>query len=117
MFTWSYLLLGLFAGLFAGFFGVGGGIILVPAMMLFFNVPYHIAVGTSLALIIPISLAGGFTHARMGGIDWKIFAACAITGALGAALGSTLVHKVPVLYARRAFALVLVYAAWRTWNR
>ena len=53
-----YALIGLLAGLASGCFGIGGGALVVPALTLLCGVPYHVAVGTSLALIIPITFAG-----------------------------------------------------------
>jgi uncharacterized membrane protein YfcA len=112
-----YALIGLLAGLASGCFGIGGGAIVVPALTLLCGVPYHVAVGTSLALIIPISLAGSLTSWKLNTIDWRITAACALTGILGAILGSLLVQKIPEIVARRAFAVFLLYAAWRLWNK
>lgn len=114
---WGYILLGLVAGIASGAFGIGGGLIIVPALSLWLGVPYHVAVGTSLALIIPISLAGSITHGSFGGINWKIFVACGIAGMIGAVLGSLLIQKVPDAYARKAFAVFLVYAAWKLWMK
>ena len=113
----GYLLLGLLAGLASGCFGIGGGVIIVPALSLWFGVPYQVAVGTSLALIIPISLAGSMAHARLGGVDWRIFAFCAVAGMVGAVLGSLLIQKIPEIYARRTFALFLLYSAWKLWMK
>ena len=112
-----YSLIGLLAGLASGCFGIGGGALIVPALTLFCGVPYHVAVGTSLALIIPITLAGTATSWKLNMIDWKIAAACALTGILGAVAGSLLIQKVPEIYARRAFAVFLLYAAWRLWTK
>ena len=112
-----YASIGLLAGLASGCFGIGGGALIVPALTLLCGVPYHVAVGTSLALIIPISLAGSFTSWRLHTVEWKIVLACALTGILGAILGSLLIQKIPELIARRAFALFLVYAAWRLWTK
>jgi uncharacterized membrane protein YfcA len=111
----GYIALGLLAGVAAGSFGIGGGALIVPALTLWFKVPYTVAVGTSLALIIPISLAGAASHHRLGNLDWRIFTACAIAGVIGAVAGSLLIQKIPELYARRAFAAFLLYAAWRLW--
>ena len=111
----GYIAIGLVAGVASGCFGIGGGVLIVPALMLFFKVPYTVAVGTSLALIIPISLAGTLTHHKFGAIDWRIFTACAVAGVIGAIIGALLVQKVPELYAKRGFALFLLYAAWRLW--
>lgn len=111
----GYIVLGLVAGLASGCFGIGGGAIIVPALSVWFGVPYHVAVGTSLALIIPISLAGSAAHYKMDGVDWRIFTYCAVAGMIGAVLGSLLVQKIPEIYARRAFAVFLVYSAWKLW--
>lgn len=111
----GYAALGLVAGIASGCFGIGGGALIVPALTLWFKVPYTVAIGTSLALIIPISLAGAFTHQKFGNLDWRIFTACAIAGVIGAVGGSLLIQKVPELYARRGFAIFLLYAAWRLW--
>jgi uncharacterized membrane protein len=102
---WGYIILGLVAGIASGAFGVGGGAIIVPALSVWFGVPYPVAVGTSLALIIPISLSGSITHYSLGGINWKIFMFCGVAGVIGAVLGSLLIQKVPDAYARKAFAL------------
>jgi uncharacterized protein len=112
----GYVLLGLVAGFASGCFGIGGGAIMVPVLVLMFKVDYHVAVGTSLALILPISLAGSATNFSMGKINWQIFWACALAGAIGAVIGSLLIQKIPALYAKRAFAVFLVYSAYRLWR-
>jgi len=112
-----YALIGLLSGLASGCFGIGGGALIVPALTLLCGVPYHVAVGTSLALIIPISLAGSLTSWKLHAVDWRIAAACALTGMLGAVLGSIGVQKIPELYARRAFSVLLLYSAWRLWTK
>lgn len=113
--TLGYALLGLLAGFASGCFGIGGGIIIVPVLVLLFKIDYHIAVGTSLALIIPISLAGSATNFSLGKINWPVFWACALAGAIGAVLGSLFIQKIPAIYAKRTFAVFLVYAAARLW--
>ena len=115
--TLGYILLGLVAGFASGCFGVGGGIVMVPVMVLLFKLDYHVAVGTSLALIIPISLAGSATNFTLGKINWNAFWAVAIAGAIGAVVGALLIQKIPALYAKRAFAVFLVYASYRLWMR
>ena len=71
----GYILLGAAAGFASGCFGIGGGAVIVPILVLFFKVDYHVAVGTSLALILPISLAGSATNFSLGKINWQIFGA------------------------------------------
>lgn len=112
-----YALIGLLAGFASGCFGIGGGALIVPALTLFCGVPYHVAVGTSLALIIPITFAGSLAHWKLHTMDWKIAVACALTGVIGAIAGAFFIQKIPELLARRAFALFLLYAAWRLWTK
>jgi uncharacterized membrane protein YfcA len=50
-------------------------------------------------------------------VDWRIAGACAVTGIIGAIAGAFLIQKVPEIYARRAFAVFLLYAAWRLWTK
>lgn len=109
-------LLGLLAGFASGCFGIGGGTILVPVLILSFAIPYHIAVGTSLALILPIALAGSLTNWTLKQIDWNVFTVIAISGAAGAALGALFIQMIPAVYAKRAFAVFLLYAAYRLWR-
>jgi uncharacterized membrane protein YfcA len=111
----GYVLLGAIAGFASGCFGIGGGAVIVPILVLLFKVDYHVAVGTSLALILPISLAGSATNFSLGKINWQIFTACAVTGMIGAIIGSMFIQKIPALYAKRSFAVFLVYSAWRLW--
>ena len=113
----GYSLLGLGAGLLSGCFGIGGGVFMVPILIIFFAVPYHMSVGTSLALILPISIAGIITNWKMGNINWSIFTACAITGVIGVVIGSVFIQHVPAIYAKRAFAVFLLYSAWRLWTK
>lgn len=106
---------GLVAGFASGCFGIGGGALIVPALILFFKVDYHVAVGTSLALIIPISLAGTAVNFGLNKINWPLFWGIAIAGIIGAVIGSYFIQKIPAIYAKRAFAIFLLYSAYRLW--
>jgi uncharacterized protein len=85
---------GLFTGLLTGFFGVGGGFVIVPALVLLLGLPMTAAVGTSLAVIALTSASALAAHLATGRIDWSIataFAAAATAGALpGRRLGARL---------------------------
>ncbi|WPC04944.1 sulfite exporter TauE/SafE family protein [Pseudomonas benzenivorans] len=90
-----YMLLGAAAGVLAGLFGVGGGIIIVPVLVLSFTaqgvdpaVLTHLAVGTSLATIIFTSINSVLEHHRRGAVRWSIFAWMTLGILLGAGLGS-----------------------------
>lgn len=113
----GYALLGFGAGFLSACFGVGGGGLIVPVLILCFAVPYHVAVGTSLALILPISLAGGLTNSKMGHVNWTIFTACVVTGIIGAIVGVFFIQHIPALYAKRAFSIFLAYTAWQLWMK
>lgn len=113
----AYAVLGLVAGFASGCFGIGGGAIMVPALILFFKVPYHTAIGTSLALILPIAIAGSTKNFQLGKIDWNIFYAAAIAGIIGTLAGVSLIQKIPPEYARKGFALFLIFAAVRLWMK
>jgi len=113
----GYIILGLVAGFASGCFGIGGGAVVVPVLVLLFKIDYHIAVGTSLALILPISFAGSAANFSMGKINWQIFWSCAVTGIIGAVVGAYFIQKIPALYAKRGFAIFLVYSAWRLWMK
>mgnify|MGYP003340440374 CR=1 FL=1 len=74
-----FAILGIFAGLIAGMFGVGGGIIMVPALYYAFGVLHfdpltimHLSLGTSLAIIIPTSVMSTKTHMEYNAVDFKL---------------------------------------------
>lgn len=68
-----YLFLGLVAGVFSGLIGVGGGIIIVPALILLFGMCQHQAQGTTLALLVPpIGLLAAWTYYKQGYVDLRI---------------------------------------------
>lgn len=90
-----YLVLGGVAGTLAGLFGIGGGLIIVPALIIAFgiqgvadSVAAHLAVGTSLATIVLTSLSSIRTHHAKGAVRWDLFRPMAGGILLGAALGS-----------------------------
>lgn len=90
-----YLLLGAGAGLLAGLFGIGGGLVIVPVLVLTFQalefpqeILVHLAVGTSLATIIPTSVSSTWSHHQKGGVSWHWFQLMAPGILLGALLGA-----------------------------
>lgn len=105
------ILLGLLTGSLSGLLGIGGGIILVPALAHFFKLPITQAVGTSLLIIIPAAVAGSVTHYTEGNLQIKIAVFVMVGAALGGYLGATFVRHVPELLLKRAFALLLLYIA------
>ena len=107
------LAIGLFAGVLAGLLGIGGGIVMVPAMVLLLAFDQHVAQGTSLIVIVPAAVAGSWTHHRHGRWNWRDVGALAIGGVLGALLGSVTALSIDDELLRRLFALLLLGIAAR----
>ena len=84
-----YLLLGVLAGVFSGMIGLGGGIIIVPALVFFFGMTQHQAQGTTLALLVPpIGLLGAWVYYRQGYVDLKAAALICAGFVIGSFFGA-----------------------------
>ncbi|MBM3875810.1 MAG: sulfite exporter TauE/SafE family protein [Verrucomicrobia bacterium] len=101
-------LIGLFGGVTSGLFGVGGGVVMVPAMMLLLKMDIKMAVGTSLAVIIPTALSGTIKHHAQGHVDWRAAASLIPMAILGGYLGALLVGHIPSEMLKRGFGAFLV---------
>ena len=109
----SLLAIGLAAGFLAGLLGIGGGILIVPALVLLLGFDQHLAQGTSLVVIIPAALAGSVTHYRRGRLQLRDAAFVAAGGVLGAAVGSLSALSLDDVLLQRLFAVVLLVVALR----
>jgi len=102
------LFTGIFTGFLSGMMGVGGGAIMVPAMILLLGYSQHMAQGTSLVAMIPAGTAGSITHWRLGNIQTNLLTGL-IAGAVGGTcLGAATANFLPDAQLRTAFAAVLV---------
>lgn len=120
---WLVAIDGLLVGMLAGLVGVGGGFLIVPALVLLGGMEMRLAVGTSL-LVIALQSASGFVEhlavlRRHGlSLDWRVFAVFSSIGVLGAFAGVYIGGKLPQSALRRAFGVVLVgmaaFILWRT---
>lgn len=115
MVFFGYVLLGVIAGLLGGAFGIGGGVLIVPVLIIFFKQPVQLAAGTSLMIIIAISISGALRHWTLDNVNFNIALFVAIGGILGAILGASIIENIPPIYAKRALAIVLIYSAVRLW--
>lgn len=110
MSTRRILLLGLcgvLAGFFSGLFGVGGGIIIVPLLVMLLAYQQRLASGTSLAAILPTAVAGSVGYAINGDVDWVV-AGCLAAGAIvGSIIGTALLARIPQLWLRWGFIVFL----------
>lgn len=104
---------GLAAGFFSGLFGLGGGILIVPGLLLFFRMSQREVHGTSLAAIVPIAISGAAAYAVEGSIDVVAALLLALGGAFGVALGTWLLRKLPQRIVRLFFAVLLIATAIR----
>ena len=107
----GYLLAGLAMGVLSAMLGVGGGVILVPTFVLIFGLTPHEAQGTSLAVMVPVSLMGAWRNARHGYTDWRAGAWLGAGGVAGAPLGASLALVLPEIWLQRIFAALLIYTA------
>jgi uncharacterized protein len=106
-------IVGLLAGFLAGLFGVGGGILIVPGLVLAAHMSQRLAHGTSLAAVVPISLASLASYAAHGNVDWNVALWLAIGAVGGAVIGTRLLHVLPHRTLAIIFIVVLVASAVR----
>jgi len=108
------ILVGLAAGVLSGMVGVGGGIIVVPALVLLLGFSQHEAQGTSLGLLLlPVGILAVINYYNKGYIDLKVVGIMSIAFIAGAWLGSKLSLSLPQDTVKKIFAIVLFYTAFR----
>ena len=106
------VLVGLFAGALSGFVGVGGGIIIVPAMIYFMNMNQMQAQGVSLALLmLPVGILGVMNYYKAGHIQFSYVLIIAIGFVLGNYVGSKYAMRVPEHKIKFLFALLMLFVA------
>ena len=113
------LMIGVLAGVFSGMFGIGGGLIIVPALALLYGMSQHAAVGTSLgALLLPVGALSAWVYWRNGNVNVKYSALIAAGLLIGAFVGAKLVEPVSDLTLRRMFGVFLLIVSVRMlWGR
>lgn len=105
------LALGLAGGTLAGLFGVGGGIVFVPALTLGLGLSQISAEATSLAAIVPVVAVGSYRQHRSGLVDWRSAGVIGLCSLVGVLAGAELALRLPETTLRRAFAVFLVLSA------
>ncbi len=104
-----YIFLGLLTGIFSGMFGLGGGIIVVPALVLIFGLSQHQAQGTTLAMMIPpIGLLAAWTYYSKGFVDLRIAGLLCLGFFFGGLIGAKFVVGLPEPVLRRIFGFALL---------
>ena len=111
------ILLGITAGVFAGMFGVGGGILFVPALVAL-GLDQLEAQGTSLLAILPTVLAGSWSQRRYGNLRPRTALVVGVASIIGVEIGARIATELPESTLRRLFAVLLFAVAaqlvWRT---
>ena len=109
----SLIIIGLLAGMLSGFLGVGGGVIMVPLMLLLLGFNQHEAQGMSLAVLaVPVTFIAAYTyHVNGSPINWKYAGIIALFFIIGGFIGSKFAIAVPQHILKKVFAIILVIAA------
>ena len=116
MTNFVFVAIGLAAGVLAGMFGIGGGIIVVPALILLAKYPPQVATGTSLAIFLfPIGLLGAYAYYKEGNVRIVPAMLLALGVFLGSYFGARIAQQMSPLMLKRAFSVLLVVTAVRMW--
>ena len=112
----AYMALGSIAGLLAGLFGIGGGVIVVPALVLAFNlqgmnpeIVFYMAIATSLANIVFTSLSAIRTHQKKGAIEWVLVKPIAVGMLFGSFIGVNTALTIPAIYLQGSFGVFAIF--------
>lgn len=109
-----YILLGLGAGVLSGLIGIGGGVIIIPALVYLFGLTQHQAQGTTLALLVPpIGLLAAWTYYKHGHVDLKIAALICLGFFVGGLVGARAAVGISGEVLRRVFGCALLFLALR----
>jgi hypothetical protein len=107
--VFAYLLLGLLVGVFSGMVGIGGGILIVPALVYFFHMSQHKAQGTSLgALLAPIGILAFWEYYKAGNANLPAALLIAFGFLVGGYFGGMWAQHIPVVMLRRGFGVAMV---------
>ena len=116
--TITILLLGLVGGVLVGLLGIGGGVVLVPAMVYLLHMDQHTAQGTSLFVLLPpIGLGALREYWKQGQVDWKAGILCAVGMLLGAYAGSFIALPMSSRNLKELFGCFLMLASLLLWKK
>ena len=114
--TLIFIAIGVVAGILSGLFGIGGGVVIVPALIMIAGLAPIAATGTSLgALLLPVGALGAWEYYRRGDLNIRASLLIAIGLFFGAWLGAKLAQHMTPTQLKRAFAVFLVLIAGRMW--
>lgn len=106
------IIIGLAAGMLGGMVGIGGGLVIVPALMYFLAFSQHQAQGTSLGLLVlPVAFLAVINYYKSGYVDFRVVGLLAIGFVVGSYFGSKMALSVPQLTLKRIFAIFMILIA------
>jgi uncharacterized membrane protein YfcA len=112
----QFFALGAIAGILSGIFGIGGGVVIVPALILIAHMRPQMATGTSLgALLLPVGVLGAWQYYRNGSLNVRVAILIALGLVLGAYVGAQVALKLPGSILQRIFAVFLLFLAIDLW--
>ncbi len=109
---WKVIVSGMIVGVLTGFLGVGGGFLIVPALVMLIGLPMHTAVGTSLVVIAMNSAAGFAGHLTGILLDWQTILVFIAAGLAGTFIGTRLGKHLDATILRRVFAVFVIGLAF-----
>ena len=102
------VLIGVLAGILSGFVGVGGGVIIVPALVYALGMSQYEAQGTSLfVLLLPVGILAVLNYSKSGEINWKFGLIIAVTFVIGGFIGSKLALKISPALVKLIFGIIM----------
>src|SRR5512147_2030694 len=105
----GYLALGLIAGILSGVVGIGGGVIIVPALVFFFDMTQHTAQGTTVAmLVLPVGILASWIYYKQGYVDLPVAGFLASGFFLGSMAGARIAVMLPAAALEKFFGIVIV---------
>jgi len=108
------IVIGVITGVTAGMLGIGGAIIMIPALVFFMGFSQQMAQGTSLAVMLPpIGIIATYNYWKAGQVDWKVALILAITFIIGSYFGSKLALTIPQPALKKIFGVLLLLVAAR----
>lgn len=108
------VLVGIAAGILSGFVGVGGGVVIVPALMYALGMSQYEAQGTSLfILLLPVGFLAVLNYYKAGSIHWKFGLIVALTFVVGGYVGSKFALKISPAWVKLIFGLIMAYVSVR----
>lgn len=113
---WAFVLLGIIAGIASGMLGIGGGVIMVPALVILLAAfDQKTAQGTALAVMVPLAIVGTLRYMQNPDvtINWTVVILIVAGAVAGSLMGTTLVRQLPVGFLRKCFAVLLIAVAFK----